>query len=55
MLTGCCSNWTLTPTQQKAQQFFDDVLEYKDVEKNGEGEVALHGVTYLAWTSKVPA
>jgi hypothetical protein len=30
-----------------------DALKRDGVERNAEGEVALHGVTYLAWTSRV--
>jgi hypothetical protein len=30
-----------------------DALKEDRVERNAEGEVALHGVTYLAWTSRV--
>lgn len=30
-----------------------DALKGNDVERNERGEVALHGVTYLAWTSRV--
>lgn len=30
-----------------------DALKGDDVERNDKGEVAVHGVTYLAWTSRV--
>ena len=30
-----------------------DALKGGDVERNEKGEVAVHGVTYLAWTSRV--
>lgn len=30
-----------------------DALRDSDVERNEHGEVAVHGVTYLAWTSRV--
>ncbi|KAH0436816.1 hypothetical protein CcaCcLH18_04142 [Colletotrichum camelliae] len=32
---------------------FDEILAGETVEKNGKGEVALHGVTYFAWTSRL--
>ncbi|OLN95943.1 putative methyltransferase C25B8.09 [Colletotrichum chlorophyti] len=32
---------------------FDDILKGEGVEKNEKGEVALHGVTYFAWTSRL--
>jgi hypothetical protein len=40
---------------QDAQKVFNDALAGEDVEKNDEGAIALHGVTYLFWTSNVPA
>ena len=30
-----------------------EALKGGDVERNEQGEVAIHGVTYLAWTSRV--
>ncbi|KAF6839920.1 putative SAM dependent methyltransferase [Colletotrichum plurivorum] len=32
---------------------FDKILSGETVEKNEKGEVALHGVTYFAWTSRL--
>ncbi|KAF0326218.1 putative methyltransferase [Colletotrichum sp. SAR11_59] len=32
---------------------FDEILAEETVEKNEKGEVALHGVTYFAWTSRL--
>jgi hypothetical protein len=31
-----------------------DALNGPDVETNEKGEVALHGRTYLVWTTKIP-
>lgn len=45
----------LTYSPQAAKKLFDDALGGEDVEENEKGEVALHGVTYLAWASKVPS
>ncbi|OCK78826.1 S-adenosyl-L-methionine-dependent methyltransferase [Lepidopterella palustris CBS 459.81] len=33
---------------------FDDAINGDDVEMNEKGEVALHGITFFAWTSKIP-
>ena len=30
-----------------------DALKGEDVERNETGDIAVHGVTYLAWTSRV--
>jgi len=38
-------------TQVRKEVF--DALKGSDVERNAKGEVALHGLTYLAWTSRV--
>lgn len=32
---------------------FDEIMRGETVERNERGEVALHGVTYLAWTSRL--
>jgi hypothetical protein len=40
---------------QDARKIFEDAMAGEDVEKNDKEEIALHGVTYLFWTSKVPA
>jgi len=39
---------------QNARKVFDEALAGEDVEMNEKGEVALHGATYLVWTSRVP-
>ncbi|KAE9975834.1 hypothetical protein EG327_008324 [Venturia inaequalis] len=39
---------------QNARKVFDEALASDDVETNEKGEVALHGATYLCWTSRVP-
>jgi hypothetical protein len=30
-----------------------EAMKGDDVERNEKGEIAIHGVTYLAWTSRV--
>jgi hypothetical protein len=30
-----------------------EALKGDDVERNDKGEAAVHGVTYLAWTSRI--
>ena len=32
---------------------FKDVLRGEDVERNEKGEIAVHGVTYFAWTDRL--
>lgn len=32
---------------------FDEILKGETVERNEKGEVALHGVTFFAWTSRL--
>jgi hypothetical protein len=32
-----------------------DALNGPEVETNEKGEVAVHGLTYIVWTSKIPA
>jgi len=39
---------------ETAKKVFNEALAGDDVETNEKGEIALHGVTYLFWTSKVP-
>ncbi|QDS67667.1 hypothetical protein FKW77_004952 [Venturia effusa] len=39
---------------KNARKVFDEALAGEDVETNENGEVALHGATYLYWTSRVP-
>lgn len=39
---------------QRVRQIFDDAVNSDDVETNEKGEIALHGVTVTAWTTKIP-
>jgi hypothetical protein len=39
--------------RKKIEQKVREALEDDGVKRNEKGEVALHGVTYLAWTSRV--
>ena len=39
--------------KDKVRKTVADALKGEDVERNEKGEVAVHGVTYLAWTSRV--
>jgi hypothetical protein len=32
---------------------FQEALQLPDVERNEKGEIALHGVTFFAWTDKI--
>ena len=36
-----------------AQARFREALSMPDVERNEKGEVAVHGVTYFAWTDRM--
>ncbi|KAF2842724.1 S-adenosyl-L-methionine-dependent methyltransferase [Patellaria atrata CBS 101060] len=38
-----------------AENVFADALNGDDVERNEQGEIAMHGFTLSAWTSKIPA
>ncbi|KAJ9645090.1 hypothetical protein H2199_003094 [Coniosporium tulheliwenetii] len=40
--------------RERVRQIFDDAVNSDDVETNEKGEIALHGVTVTAWTTKVP-
>jgi hypothetical protein len=40
---------------QKTRKVFDDAINGSDVEENEKGEVAMHGVTYCYWSTKIPA
>nr|OQO24333.1 hypothetical protein B0A51_05560 [Rachicladosporium sp. CCFEE 5018] len=40
---------------EKTRKVFDDAINAPDVEVNEKGEVAVHGTTYVVWTTKVPA
>ncbi|KAI0409631.1 methyltransferase [Xylaria palmicola] len=37
-----------------AVKTFNDILRGDDVEKNSKGDIAVHGVTYYAWTDRIP-
>ena len=37
----------------RAKAVFEDALAGADVERNDKGEIALHGVTYFAWTDRL--
>jgi hypothetical protein len=39
--------------RQRVKKTVFDALKGEDVERNEKGEVALHGVTYLCWTSRI--
>lgn len=39
--------------REKVKREVFEALKGDDVERNEHGEVALHGVTYFAWTSRV--
>jgi hypothetical protein len=39
--------------KEAARRMLKETLQMEDVERNDKGEVALHGATYFAWTSKV--
>ncbi|KAF2710288.1 methyltransferase domain-containing protein [Pleomassaria siparia CBS 279.74] len=40
---------------EETRRIFDDALSGADVERNEHGEIAVHGTTVLAWTSKIPS
>lgn len=39
--------------RENVQNVVMEALRGDDVDRNSNGEVALHGITYLAWTSRV--
>jgi hypothetical protein len=39
--------------KEEVRESVFDALKGDDVERNDKGEIAVHGVTYLAWTSRV--
>ena len=41
------------PGLERAKGIFEDALRGDDVERNEKGEVAVHGVTYFAWTDRL--
>ena len=41
------------PKLSEVKQQVFDTLKGSDVERNEKGEVAVHGVTYIVWASKV--
>lgn len=38
---------------ENAKKVVEDALKEDDVERNEKGEVAVHGVTYYAWTDRL--
>ncbi|KAH8815174.1 S-adenosyl-L-methionine-dependent methyltransferase [Xylogone sp. PMI_703] len=41
------------PKFSEVKQEVFDILKGADVERNEKGEIAVHGVTYIVWTSKI--
>ncbi|KAL1883891.1 hypothetical protein VTK73DRAFT_7679 [Phialemonium thermophilum] len=41
------------PARQAGLCAFREALQDNDVERNDKGEIAVHGVTYFAWTDKI--
>lgn len=39
--------------QEKAVRIFKEAVSGDDVERNEKGEIAVHGVTYFAWTDRI--
>ncbi|TRX96729.1 hypothetical protein FHL15_002395 [Xylaria flabelliformis] len=39
--------------REEAVKMFKEILQGGDVERNGKGEIAVHGVTYFAWTDRL--
>ena len=39
--------------RESAINVFKEALQSPDVERNERGEIALHGITYFAWTKKI--
>lgn len=39
--------------RENALNVFKDALKGDDVERNENGEIAFHGVTYFAWTDRI--
>ncbi|KAF2810239.1 S-adenosyl-L-methionine-dependent methyltransferase [Mytilinidion resinicola] len=39
---------------EKTKRTFTEIVNGEDVEANEKGEIPIHGVTYMAWTSKIP-
>lgn len=39
--------------REAAVKVFKDTLQGDDVERNQKGEIAVHGVTYFAWTDRI--
>ncbi|KAF2657355.1 S-adenosyl-L-methionine-dependent methyltransferase [Lophiostoma macrostomum CBS 122681] len=39
---------------EKTRQIFDAALSGGDVQRNDKGEIAVHGSTVIAWSSKIP-
>jgi hypothetical protein len=39
--------------RERAAEVFREALGEGDVERNDKGEVALHGATFFAWTTRI--
>lgn len=39
--------------KEAAVNVFNEAMQSDDVERNSDGEIALHGVTYFAWTDRI--
>lgn len=39
--------------RETAIKTFKDILRDGDVERNEKGDIAVHGVTYFAWTDRI--
>lgn len=39
--------------RENASRVFKEALNGDDVERNEKGEIAVHGVTYFAWTDRI--
>lgn len=40
--------------EQRTRQKFMEAMNADDVEVNDKGQVAVHGNTYIFWSSKIP-
>ena len=43
------------PARERVHRAFAEILDDPSAERNEKGEVALHGCTYIVWTTKIPA
>jgi hypothetical protein len=51
--TLSCVNMLRGAEMEAMERLFGKAVEGDDVERDGEGRIAVHGVTMLAWTGKV--